>query len=450
MARMGTHEQITAHRDHLWVAVVIAACVLLEVWASWLAIGAVSGFPKLGGMTTGWILPVATEAYWSYALWAWLGSSAGSRSRRFAMWTAGGMFVLSLLGQESGHLLAASRDAVPPVYVVAFVTALPLVSLALVAILVHLRQADREEAAAEKRAAEKAERQAATERAEADERTALRAQIAGMREAHADELAALNGQLDGEIDAREAAQEQAALRVTAEAARDEAQAAAEAARTAWKPRSLPAAEADQRAADAETKAARLDRKLAAAAGGKDRAGAARHPPPRCQATSTRTPRRSRSTSRTPASAAPRSPARPTCRSGGAGPQEGVHEPHGRTRLRRRVAQTPRARNLSRKVTGSALPGVKASCGPARTIRSAAVLSTCAASRSRSTVSAVNTGQLTGGPSSPLSFVRAGADRRACGRVPPPRSVETRDVRAAVDVERGCASAAVTVLPSKCR
>lgn len=276
---MATHEQTTAHRDHLWVAVIIAACVLLEVWASWLGIGAVSGFPKLGGMTTGWILPVATEAYWSYALWAWLAAAPGSRSRRFAMWTAAGMFVLSLLGQESGHLLATSHQAAPPAYVVAFVTALPLISLALIAVLVHLRQADREEAAALARAAEKAAREAATLRAEADERTALRAELAGMREAHDRDLAALGEQLDGERRARETAEQEAALRISAVEERDEAVAARAAAEAARETAEAARMEAEQQAARAEAKVASLTRKLGAPAGSKGTRGGAPAAPP---------------------------------------------------------------------------------------------------------------------------------------------------------------------------
>lgn len=263
----GQHEQTTAPRDHLWVAVIIAACALLEVWATWLGLGSVSGFPKLGRMTTGWILPVTTEAYWAYALYAWLAGAPGPRSRKFAMWTAGIVFVLSLLGQESGHLTApAGRTA--PAYVVAFVTALPLISLALVAVLVHLRQADREALAAAARAAGETERRAAIERAEADERTALRAEIAGMREAHTADLAVLNEQLDDERCALEEAQESAALRTAAETARGEAQAAAEAATAALETAESARADAEQRAADADAKAARLERKLASATGGK--------------------------------------------------------------------------------------------------------------------------------------------------------------------------------------
>lgn len=199
----GAHEQVTAPRDHLWVAVIIAACALLEVWASWLGIGSVSGFPELGHVTTGWILPVTTEAYWAYALWTWLAGAPGPRSRKFAMWTAGIVFALSLLGQESGHLLAASHEAVPPAYVVAFVTALPLISLALVAVLVHLRQADREELAASARAAERAERLAATERAEADERTRLRAELDALKDSREADMSALRDELTGELEARD-------------------------------------------------------------------------------------------------------------------------------------------------------------------------------------------------------------------------------------------------------
>lgn len=156
-----------ARRDLLWVLVLILACGLLEVWASWLSIGAVSGFPKLGRMTTGWILPVTTEAYWSAALFAWIAVPAGPKSAAFAKWSAAGMFVLSLAGQESDHLLAAAGRTVPPVGVVGFVTALPLISVALIAILIHLRQTDRDDAAAAVRARAETERAARQASAEA-------------------------------------------------------------------------------------------------------------------------------------------------------------------------------------------------------------------------------------------------------------------------------------------
>src|SRR6185437_10222443 len=81
---MGLMHAKPARRDLMWALVAILACGLLEVWASWLQIGAVSGFPKLGRMTTGWILPVTNEFYWIAALQAWLVDPAGPRSRLFA------------------------------------------------------------------------------------------------------------------------------------------------------------------------------------------------------------------------------------------------------------------------------------------------------------------------------------------------------------------------------
>ena len=79
--------------DHLLPAMIlVVGGGLLEVWASWLAIASVSGFPRIGQMTTGWILPVTTEAYWTVALFAWLVIPAGPRSRKFAMWSAAGVF----------------------------------------------------------------------------------------------------------------------------------------------------------------------------------------------------------------------------------------------------------------------------------------------------------------------------------------------------------------------
>jgi hypothetical protein len=149
MTRVGKHpeESITAappRRDHLWVLVIVAACALLEVWASWVTIGSMSGFPKIGHLSTDWTLAVTTELYWGYALYAWLATAPGPRSRKFAMWSAAAVFTLSLVGQGSAHLVAPGTKPSP--VLVAFVTALPVIVLALIAVLVHLRQLDREEA----------------------------------------------------------------------------------------------------------------------------------------------------------------------------------------------------------------------------------------------------------------------------------------------------------------
>jgi hypothetical protein len=153
-----------ARRDSLLpVLVLILAGGLLEVWASWLQIGAVSGFPHLGPVTTGWILPVTAEAYWGSALWAWLVDPAGPKSRLFAMWSAAAVFALSLAGQESDHLMAFAHRTVPPVGAAMLLTALPLTAVAMGAILIHLRQVDRAEAT------------------EADAMTAAAAELAALR-----------------------------------------------------------------------------------------------------------------------------------------------------------------------------------------------------------------------------------------------------------------------------
>jgi|HubBroStandDraft_6_1064221.scaffolds.fasta_scaffold11889_7 hypothetical protein len=165
-------------KDHLWVLAVIAAAALAEVWASWVGIGSISGFPDLGRMHTDWILAVVMEAYWAYALYAWLAASPGPKSRAFAMRSCAVVFALSLIGQVAYHEMT-----VPPGMpigrriVVGFVTALPVTVLAMIAVLIHLRHADRADAVQAKDAARNAAQRAAAEAAAADERTALRAQL---------------------------------------------------------------------------------------------------------------------------------------------------------------------------------------------------------------------------------------------------------------------------------
>jgi len=152
-------------RDHLWVLAVIAAFALYDVWGGWTHIGNESGFPH----GTGWTLTVIVEVYWGYALYAWLAAAPGPRSRKFAMWSAGGVFILSLAGQAAAHLAA---HKMPPVGVVVFVSALPVIVLALIAILVHLRHIDRAEMA-----------EGETESAGQAELAAVRAELSEAREA---------------------------------------------------------------------------------------------------------------------------------------------------------------------------------------------------------------------------------------------------------------------------
>lgn len=228
MNHMGKHgaedstAAVTKHRDHLWVLFTIAGCVLAEVWASWVGIGSISGFPVIRGkVPTDWILAVAMEAYWGYALYAWLVAAPGPRSRAMAMWSCAVVFALSLAGQVLYHELT-----VPPSTslgrraVVGFTTSLPVIVLALIAILIHLRYADREAAAETGRRTAEARRIAAEEAAAADERTALRAkaeelseQLEASMNGRRDEVesvrAALVTDLEAEQDARAHAEQEA-------------------------------------------------------------------------------------------------------------------------------------------------------------------------------------------------------------------------------------------------
>jgi hypothetical protein len=169
-------------KDHLWVLVIIAACCLLEVWVSWVTIGSMSGFPRvLGRIPTDWVLAVTSEAYWGYALYAWLAASPGPKSRRFAMWSAAGVFAGSLVGQGASHLV--SRGTVAPPALVVFVTDLPVLVLALIAILIHLRHLDRADAEKAAERARMAVAEAHRDAAEASELAAVRAELDAERAA---------------------------------------------------------------------------------------------------------------------------------------------------------------------------------------------------------------------------------------------------------------------------
>jgi hypothetical protein len=178
----GKHSQPAtgSRRDHLWVLVIIAGFALFDVWEAWSEVGNKSGFAH----GTGWTLTVIVEAFAGYCLFAWF-DAPGPRSRRFAMWSAITALTLSMVGQGASVLAARTM---PPLWLMVFVRILPVIVLALIAVLVHLRRLDRE--AGEKE-------HAALERAEADERTALRAEVERLQL----ELAAAVEPLEAERDA---------------------------------------------------------------------------------------------------------------------------------------------------------------------------------------------------------------------------------------------------------
>jgi hypothetical protein len=181
-------------RDHLWVLAVIAAFALFDVWGAWSQVGDKSGF-AVGHIGTGWTLTVIVEAAAGYFLFAWF-SAPGERSRRCAMWSAFVTLALSLVGQGASIVAAKAQ---PPIWLAVFVRDLPVVVLVLIAILIHMRRLDREDAAEAVRQDEKDTQIAA-----------LRAELEAARQAPQTQLDALRGDLETAQAALRAAQDEAA------------------------------------------------------------------------------------------------------------------------------------------------------------------------------------------------------------------------------------------------
>jgi hypothetical protein len=99
---------------------VLALPAAVAVWSGWVGIGQMTGFGIVQPLPGIWdslridtavTLPVGVEAYAAMALRAWLTSSRviGSRTRRFARWSAIGALGLGVAGQVAYHLLATGR-----------------------------------------------------------------------------------------------------------------------------------------------------------------------------------------------------------------------------------------------------------------------------------------------------------------------------------------------------
>jgi len=196
MGQTAAHAKPARRDILLWAVAVIAGFALYDIWGAWAEVGDKSGFAH----GTGWTLTVIVEVFGVCALCAWL-APAGPRSRRFAMWSAVIVFVLSLAGQASSHLTA--RTQIPPAAVVVFVSVLPVIVLALIAVLVHLRHLDR---------ADTAEAVAVT--AAAQELAALRAGLLAQREASQVGLDALRIELETVQAERDIAQRELAETLT--------------------------------------------------------------------------------------------------------------------------------------------------------------------------------------------------------------------------------------------
>ena len=198
------HAKPVSRRDHLWVLAIVAAFAFYDVWVAWTQLGNKSGFAH----GTGWTLTVIVELYWGYAGFAWLAGAPGLRSRRFAMFSAFGVFGLSLVGQGSSYL-AVGRT--PPVPVVVFVRLLPVIVLALLMVLVHLRHLDRADAEAVAEEAARVAAEAEQVAAAADERVALRAQLDALRAEVTAAEETMRAELEAAVTARDDAQQEAEL-----------------------------------------------------------------------------------------------------------------------------------------------------------------------------------------------------------------------------------------------
>jgi hypothetical protein len=223
--------------DHAWVLVVVAAFALYDVWESWTQVGNKSGYAH----GTGWTLTVIVEVFAAYCLFAWF-DAPGRRSRQFAMWSAFAVLGLSLIGQGSSTLAA---HATPPVWLAVFVKDLPVVVLALIALLVHVRRLDRAGAA---------QHLAAEEAVAADDRAALRAEMEALRA----ELETAQGSLAAAQDEiAQAAQDRANLARKLDAANRAKDRANARANTPRNGRANPRAKQEPSDVDARTKALKV-------------------------------------------------------------------------------------------------------------------------------------------------------------------------------------------------
>jgi hypothetical protein len=136
-----------------WPLLVLALPAAVAVWSGWVGIGQMTGFGIVQPLPGIWdslridtavTLPVGVEAYAAMALRAWLTSSRviGSRTRRFARWSAIGALGLGVAGQVAYHLLAEFHITRAPWPVTTLVASLPVVVLGLGTALAHMLRAD--------------------------------------------------------------------------------------------------------------------------------------------------------------------------------------------------------------------------------------------------------------------------------------------------------------------
>ena len=131
-----------------WPLALIAPAAAVAIWSGWVGLGELCGFGPvhvLPGIAPRFVvntaicLPVGMEAYAGFALGVWLrDSGVPDRAKDFARWSAFGALALGVLGQVAFHVLSSLRVEHAPIWVVVFVSCIPVGVLGLAAALAHL------------------------------------------------------------------------------------------------------------------------------------------------------------------------------------------------------------------------------------------------------------------------------------------------------------------------
>ena len=131
-----------------WPLALIAPAAAVAIWSGWVGLGELCGFGPvhvLPGIAPRFVintaicLPVGMEAYAGFALGVWLrDSGVPDRAKDFARWSAFGALALGVLGQVAFHVLSSLHVQHAPIWVVVFVSCIPVGVLGLAAALAHL------------------------------------------------------------------------------------------------------------------------------------------------------------------------------------------------------------------------------------------------------------------------------------------------------------------------
>jgi hypothetical protein len=131
-----------------WPLLVMGAGASVTLWSGWVGLGKFTGFGEVHPLPGIWdsfhlntaiTLPVGMEAYAAYGVGVWLDRDNPARARRFACWSSIAALMLGMVGQVAYHELVAHQQRAAPGWLVAAVACLPVVVVAMAAILHHLQ-----------------------------------------------------------------------------------------------------------------------------------------------------------------------------------------------------------------------------------------------------------------------------------------------------------------------